>query len=428
VILTLDTPAALSTDAQGLQAASASPDETTDSALFGQILSTQRAGPVSGSGVADLPVSSQPDAAGGTLLPGGGKEVPPLEAPQIGATDPEYSLVLQVDRDPSANALSATETVEAIPAKPAAPLVSPPGVGLTDVEVSIEEKPVQSETQFKAPESALELPLAIGRVDLETESREVNPLLWGAPIVTSVLQSTVPSGQSVKSELRQPATGSGIGPSDTGVSGSDTSPDLLRKPELSPALGVSHSETLETLKPSDLAIPKSTPPNTAPVPPAIAQSVSEPTSSAGVRTSPVTTLNTPIGEPSWDQEFVGRIGVLVDKGLSEAKLQLTPAELGRLEIKISTDGDQAKIVFTVQNATAREAIEQAMPRLRDMLGQEGLQLAHSEVADHSAARDDDRNLNSGDLATSLEGSEEEPDEFLPRTVAVTPDTMVDYYV
>ena len=69
-----------------------------------------------------------------------------------------------------------------------------------------------------------------------------------------------------------------------------------------------------------------------------------------------------------------------------------------------------------------------MPRLREMLGQEGLQLAHSEVADQSASRDDNRNLNTENRSTDSGPGEEELDEFLPHSAVLSADTMVDYYV
>jgi flagellar hook-length control protein FliK len=72
--------------------------------------------------------------------------------------------------------------------------------------------------------------------------------------------------------------------------------------------------------------------------------------------------------------------------VSEARLQLSPAGLGQLDIKISTDGDKAVVIFNVQHGSTREAIDLAMPRLREMLEQSGLQLAHSEVSDQSQSR------------------------------------------
>lgn len=94
-------------------------------------------------------------------------------------------------------------------------------------------------------------------------------------------------------------------------------------------------------------------------------------------------MTSALGEPGWDSEFLGRVNMLVKGGIQEAKIQLSPPEMGRLEIKVSTDGDSAKIMFSVDNIAAKDAIEQAMPRLRELLEQGGLQLAHSEVADHS---------------------------------------------
>ena len=85
-------------------------------------------------------------------------------------------------------------------------------------------------------------------------------------------------------------------------------------------------------------------------------------------------------DAEFPSELLGRIRVLQHQGASEARLNLHPAELGRLQIHISTEGDQAKVAFTVDNPQAREAIEQALPRLREMLQQAGLQLADSDVS------------------------------------------------
>jgi len=94
-------------------------------------------------------------------------------------------------------------------------------------------------------------------------------------------------------------------------------------------------------------------------------------------------MNNPPGHPNWGGEFVGRVSLMLKNGVNEARLQLNPPELGQLDIRITTEGDRAVILFNVQHSAAREAIDLAMPRLREMLEQSGLQLAHSEVADHS---------------------------------------------
>lgn len=96
-------------------------------------------------------------------------------------------------------------------------------------------------------------------------------------------------------------------------------------------------------------------------------------------------------DPAFPGELANRLQVFARNGMHEATLQLHPAELGRLQVSISTEGDQARVMFVADNAAAREAIEQSLPRLRELLAQSGLQLAHSDVSDQSLAggqRDD----------------------------------------
>lgn len=157
--------------------------------------------------------------------------------------------------------------------------------------------------------------------------------------------------------------------------------------DLSPALLGKESsvfEAIDRLVGVDSASLKSALPQAAPlVSTAIVQTTSlEPQS--GLKATPsVLSMTSSVGDPAWDGEFVGRINMVVKGGLQEARIQLSPPELGRLEIKISTEGDTTKVMFAVDNVAAREAIEQAMPRLRELLEQGGLQLSHAEVADHS---------------------------------------------
>ena len=130
----------------------------------------------------------------------------------------------------------------------------------------------------------------------------------------------------------------------------------------------------------------------------------------------------------WGQEFANKVTFFVRQGAQEASVQLTPPDLGRIEIKVSTDGDQARMSFTVQNAVAREAIEQAMPRLREMLEQGGLQLAHSDVADHSQPQQQERTpdeLNSVNAAGG--GADIASEQGQTVTVQVS-NSLVDYYI
>ena len=69
------------------------------------------------------------------------------------------------------------------------------------------------------------------------------------------------------------------------------------------------------------------------------------------------------------------------EGLGEARLRLNPAHLGPVEVRLSIQHDQASIQFAAHHGQVREAIETALPRLREMLAQEGIQLQNASVSD-----------------------------------------------
>lgn len=74
-----------------------------------------------------------------------------------------------------------------------------------------------------------------------------------------------------------------------------------------------------------------------------------------------------------------RINMMMAKNLKHVDIRLDPPELGKIQIKLNIAQDQASVQFTVNNPQTRDMVEQAMPRLREMLQQQGLQLAQSSV-------------------------------------------------
>jgi flagellar hook-length control protein FliK len=167
----------------------------------------------------------------------------------------------------------------------------------------------------------------------------------------------------------------------------------------------------------------------APISGAMALPVGQTDGAAALKMTAVSTMTMAPGEPSWNNEFAARVSVVVKNGLQEASLQLNPPELGRLDVKISTDGDQTKIVFNVQNGAAKDAIELAMPRLREMLEQSGLQLAHSDVSDQSAFQRHDSEQ-AGNVVSNFaqDTIAENSETSLFTRAVVSPDALVDYYI
>ncbi|MGX9417238.1 flagellar hook-length control protein FliK [Vibrio sp. WJH972] len=79
-----------------------------------------------------------------------------------------------------------------------------------------------------------------------------------------------------------------------------------------------------------------------------------------------------------------RVQMMLSKNLKNIDIRLDPPELGRMQIRMNMNGDSATVHFTVANQHARDALEGAMPRLRDMLAQQGVQLGETGVQQQNA--------------------------------------------
>lgn len=89
------------------------------------------------------------------------------------------------------------------------------------------------------------------------------------------------------------------------------------------------------------------------------------------------------GQPQWTQEFSDRIVWMTGKSVDAARLQLNPPQLGPVEVRISVSQDQTQVAFSAHNPAVREAIEAAIPRLREMMGSQQLNLVNVDVSQQS---------------------------------------------
>ncbi|MCD9523145.1 hypothetical protein GLP14_09975 [Photobacterium carnosum] len=103
------------------------------------------------------------------------------------------------------------------------------------------------------------------------------------------------------------------------------------------------------------------------------------------------------------EEVHERINMMMAKNLKYVDIRLDPPELGKLHIKLSINQDQASVQFTVNNHQTRDIIEQAMPRLREMLQQQGLQLAQSSVQQDNSQQSSGHQSNNSTHSQSHSG-------------------------
>ena len=100
---------------------------------------------------------------------------------------------------------------------------------------------------------------------------------------------------------------------------------------------------------------------------------------------PVIQLNTPVNNTSWGDSFNQRIHWLVNQSVSGAQIRLNPQHMGPVEVRIQIQNDQATVSFTAQHAATKEAIDAALPRLREMLSEQNVNVVEMDVSQHSFA-------------------------------------------
>ncbi|SIN96225.1 Flagellar hook-length control protein FliK [Sulfurivirga caldicuralii] len=89
----------------------------------------------------------------------------------------------------------------------------------------------------------------------------------------------------------------------------------------------------------------------------------------------------PLRHPDWGKALAQRVMVLAQNNQQLAQVRLHPAHLGPIQIKMKLDKDQSvQVSLHAHHALTREAIEQALPRLREMFDQQGLNLAGVTVS------------------------------------------------
>ncbi|WP_282177749.1 flagellar hook-length control protein FliK [Vibrio nereis] len=99
-----------------------------------------------------------------------------------------------------------------------------------------------------------------------------------------------------------------------------------------------------------------------------------------------------------------RVQMMLSKNLKNIDIRLDPPELGRMQIRMNMNGDGATVHFTVANQQARDALEQSMPRLREMLAQQGVQLGDTSVQQQSSNQQQNRYAAGGQPHSGQGGS------------------------
>lgn len=141
-----------------------------------------------------------------------------------------------------------------------------------------------------------------------------------------------------------------------------------------------------------------------------------------------TKIHTSFHKQDWQQAFNQRFMWMVSQGASKALIQLDPAELGPMEVKMQVAKDSSvNVVFTSHSSSVRDILDSQIPRLRELMEEQGLTLGDVSVGggdEGNQAEDGEESDAKTDLANEAQGVDQEGEE----EAMVVSDRLLDTFV
>ena len=134
-----------------------------------------------------------------------------------------------------------------------------------------------------------------------------------------------------------------------------------------------------------------------------------------------------ITKPEAATELANKVQVMVNQNRMIAEIRLDPPDLGQMQIKIAMQGDTATVNIVVQSQQARETLEHATPRLKELLEEQGIELGQSSVQQEGQ---DQQFANGSDGEGSSGGSESvqiEEETEVVSNVTINEPEGIDYF-
>jgi flagellar hook-length control protein FliK len=111
-------------------------------------------------------------------------------------------------------------------------------------------------------------------------------------------------------------------------------------------------------------------------------------------------LSARVGTDAWENQVGQKIVYMVGSEEQTASLTLNPPDLGPMQVVLSVTNDQASVTFSANQEEVRQALEDALPRLREMMSESGIALGNATV---NAGMPDGRQAQNHDQAAARNG-------------------------
>ena len=128
-----------------------------------------------------------------------------------------------------------------------------------------------------------------------------------------------------------------------------------------------------------------------------------------------------------------KVMLMISQKLQQFDITLDPPELGNMQVRVNLQGEQASVNFLVQSQQTKDALEQNMHKLRELLGEQGVDVGDANVEQHSqqsASEDDSTGKNNNKMNNNIDKLDE-TDDVITQTLSAqmidSSTTSVDYY-
>ncbi|WDE03977.1 flagellar hook-length control protein FliK [Thalassomonas viridans] len=144
----------------------------------------------------------------------------------------------------------------------------------------------------------------------------------------------------------------------------------------------------------------------------------------------LTTLNEAL---NLRKDFTGalkeKVMIMVNQRIQQVEIRLDPPELGNMHVRVNLQNEQAAVNFLVQNQQAKEALEQSMGKLKDMLSQSGVDVGDANVEQQQqGSGDNERGPGQNQQGRGRENHAfEQPELVMQASLAQVNASGVDYY-
>jgi flagellar hook-length control protein FliK len=91
------------------------------------------------------------------------------------------------------------------------------------------------------------------------------------------------------------------------------------------------------------------------------------------------TISVPVANGDWPHAVAAQVHWFVNNDIQSATLRLSPEHLGPVEVRIDVHDSQVNVNFSAAHADTRAALEQTVPRLREIFASGGLTLGQANV-------------------------------------------------